>query len=71
MILWGFSLGAYPTAKAAIGRKFKGIILHSPLASIYSLFEDNLTPYSSFDNDHFSIISSIAEISSFLLILHS
>lgn len=60
IILWGFSLGTYPTAKVARNRKLKGVILQSPLASIYSLFADQLTPSTSFKNDCFSLIDCIA-----------
>ena len=48
IILWGFSLGTFPTAKVAAKRNFKGIILQSPLASVYSLFSEGLSAYSSF-----------------------
>jgi hypothetical protein len=38
IVLWGFSLGCYPTVRAAAKYEFKGVILQSPLSSIYSLF---------------------------------
>lgn len=56
IILWGFSLGTYPTTVIAKKYKVKGVVLLSPLASIYSLFTDNLTSYSTFKNDCFSVL---------------
>jgi fermentation-respiration switch protein FrsA (DUF1100 family) len=71
IILWGFSLGTFPTVKVASKRNFKGVILQSPLASVYSLFTEELTPYSSFSNDCFNLVDHISDINSFLVIIHS
>lgn len=49
----------------------KGVVLQSPLASIYSLFVENLSPYSTFTNDCFSILDNIGNINCFLLLVHS
>lgn len=71
IILWGFSLGCYPTARLAGKGRFKGVVLQSALASIYSLFVDDLSPYSTFSNDCFSVLEAVGSISCFLVILHS
>lgn len=69
--MWGFSLGCYPSCKMAGKARFKGLVLQSPLASIYSLFSDELTPYSNFTNDCFSVLEAIGSVNCFLVILHS
>lgn len=71
IILWGFSLGSYPTGRVAAGRRLKGVVLQSPLASIYSLFADKVSPYTSYRNDCFNLLDYIGDISSFLVIMHS
>ena len=71
IILWGFSLGCYPTVRTAAKCEFKGVLLQSPLSSIYSLFTQDLAPYSTFKNDCFSILEHIGKIESFLFIIHS
>lgn len=71
IILWGFSLGAYPTVRAAKEKPFRGMILQSPLASVYSLFAEQLTPYSNFEKDCFSLLDHINSVNCFLVIAHS
>ena len=71
VILWGFSLGSYPTVKYASGRQLKGVFLQSPLASLYSLLEDQVSSQESYQNDSLSLIDHIGEVSSFLVIIHS
>lgn len=39
-ILWGFSLGTYPTLYCATKYPVRGIILQSPLASVANLFHE-------------------------------
>lgn len=43
VILWGFSLGSYPTVCcAAKYQNIGGMVLESPIASVNCLFEKNL-----------------------------
>ena len=39
IILWGFSLGSFPTLSVASKYKFGGVILHSPIASGACFFD--------------------------------
>jgi hypothetical protein len=71
VILWGFSLGAYPTVRVAKQRAFRGVLLQSPLASVYSLFAEQITPFSSFDRDSFSLLEHLPALDCFLVIAHS
>ena len=43
-ILWGFSLGTFPTVSCATKYPVRGIILQSPLASVSNLFEEEIDP---------------------------
>ena len=40
ILLWGFSLGSFPTVQVAALKKVGGTILHAPLASGASFFDD-------------------------------
>ena len=72
MILWGFSLGCYPTSKISSKiNKLRGVVLQSPLASLYSLFEDNLNPNNLIKNDCFNILEHISHINTILIFIHS
>lgn len=45
IILWGFSLGTYPTCYCASKYDISAIILQSPFASLARMFENiSLTP---------------------------
>lgn len=59
IILLGFSLGCFPTAKIASKHKVKGVILLAPMASLFSIFEDNLTPYTFFKDDEFCLLEVV------------
>ena len=39
IILWGFSLGSYPTVSVAAQDQFGGVILQSPIASAACFFD--------------------------------
>jgi abhydrolase domain-containing protein 17 len=56
IILVGFSLGCYPTAKVASKHKVKGVVLLSPMMSLISLMADErkLGVNSFFKNDEFN-----------------
>lgn len=41
IVLWGFSLGSFPTVQVAARHRVGGVILNSPLASGASFFEDS------------------------------
>ena len=73
VILIGFSLGCYPTAKIAAKYKVKGVILISPMMSLISLIEDEskLGVNTLFKNDELNILEVIENIESHLLIMHS
>ena len=73
IILMGFSLGCYPTAKVASTYKVKGVILVSPMLSLISFLSDENTLgiNTFFKQDEFSTIEVIQNIESHLLIMHS
>lgn len=48
IILVGFSLGCFPTATVAAKHRVKGVVLLSPMASLISLFEEKLSPFTFF-----------------------
>ena len=54
IILWGFSLGSYPTVCNASTFGVAGMVLQCPIASINCLFEANITAKTKFKEDHFS-----------------
>ncbi len=71
IILLGFSLGCFPTAKVASKHKVKAVILLAPMASLFSIFEDNLTPYTFFKDDEFCLLEVVENIESHIFIAHS
>lgn len=56
IVLIGFSLGCYPTAKTAAKHKIKAIVLLSPMTSLISIFEEKLTPFTFFKDDQFNLL---------------
>jgi hypothetical protein len=48
IILWGFSLGSYPTVCNAAKFKVGGMVLHCPIASVNSMFEEEITTKTKF-----------------------
>lgn len=54
IILWGFSLGSYPTVCNAAKFKVGGMVLQCPIASVNCIFEEGLTTKTRFKEDHFS-----------------
>lgn len=71
IILLGFSLGCFPTAKAASKHKVKAVIMLAPMASLFSIFEENLTPYTFFKEDEFCLLEVVENIESHIFIAHS
>lgn len=73
IILVGFSLGCYPTAKVASKYRVKGVILLAPMMSLISLLTDEvkLGVNTFFKNDELNTFEVIENIESHLLILHS
>ena len=69
--LLGFSLGCFPTAKAASKHKVKAVALLAPMASLFSIFEENLTPYTFFKEDEFCLLEIVENIESHIFIAHS
>lgn len=48
IVLWGFSLGSYPTVCNASKFKVGGMVLHCPIASVNCMFEQNLNTKTKF-----------------------
>jgi esterase/lipase len=71
IVLIGFSLGCFPTATTAAKHKIKAVVLLSPMASLISLFEPKLTPFTFFKDDEFNILEIVENIESHILIVHS
>ena len=73
IILVGFSLGCYPTAKIASKYKVKGVVLIAPMMSLISFLTDEkkLGINSFFKNDEMNIFEVIENIESHILIMHS
>lgn len=55
IILWGFSLGAYPACYCADKYKVKAVILQSPFASIANLFKEKNIDISTKIKDDFLV----------------
>lgn len=69
IILWGFSLGSYPTVSNASA--VAGIVLQCPIASINCLFESNVNVNTRFKEDHFSNLERIDQVRCPAFIVHS
>ena len=61
-ILWGFSLGTFPTVCCGTKYPVRGIILQSPLASVCHLFEKEVDPNVDFETDFLCNIKLITSI---------
>jgi hypothetical protein len=49
----------------------KAVVLLAPLASLISLFEDKLSPFTFFKEDQFNLLEVVENIQSHLFIAHS
>jgi len=73
IILVGFSLGCFPTAKIASKYRIKAVVLVSPMMSLISLLSEHekLQFGTFFRNDEFSTFKVIDNIEAHLMLIHS
>ena len=71
VILWGFSLGSYPTVSNAGKFKVGGMVLQCPIASVNCIFEEGVTTKTKFKQDHFSNLDKISSVKCWTFIVHT
>jgi fermentation-respiration switch protein FrsA (DUF1100 family) len=71
IILWGFSLGSYPTVISAAKYKVAACILQCPIGSLSCMFYDEYAVNVKFKDDHFANIDYIGDVRCKIMIMHS
>ena len=62
ILLWGFSLGTFPVLHVASKYQVKGVLLQCPIASVACIFQKELHPNISFEDDYFCNLKLIAKV---------